>query len=78
MENDKKVILKSKGSNSAYIMNDNLLLVSPLKVPKGSVCESFIDIVSKSNNNSILKRVHVVWETLYSGALPTWIMPVQQ
>ena len=43
MENDKKVILKSKGSNSAYIMNDNLLFVSPLKVPKGSVCESWAD-----------------------------------
>ena len=30
------VILKSKGSNSAYIKSDNFLYISPLTVPKGS------------------------------------------
>ena len=33
----KKVILKSKGINPAYIKNDNILYISPLKVPIGSV-----------------------------------------
>ena len=40
----KKVILKSKGNYSAYIKNDNLLYISPLKVPK----DSSVDIVNKS------------------------------
>ena len=44
----KKVILKSKGSNSAYFKNDNLFDISTLQVPKGSVYASVIDIVSKS------------------------------
>ena len=33
----KKFIVKSKGSNSAYIKNDNILYISPVKVPKCSV-----------------------------------------
>ena len=51
----KKVILKSKGSDSAYFKNDNLLYMSPLKVPKSRyICESFIDIVSKSKKQQHL------------------------
>ena len=36
-KNKKKVILESKGSNTAYIKVDKLLYISPLNVPKDSL-----------------------------------------
>ena len=67
----KKVILKkrNKGSKSAYIMNDNLLYISPLKVPKKQwICESFIDIVSKpKKQHHFFKKVHVFGHPVSDG-----------
>ena len=65
LKNDKKVILKSKGSNSAYIKNNNILYISPLKVPKGSVyVKVSLTLSQNRRNNSIFKQVHVFWDTL--------------
>ena len=40
-QNDETDILKIKGSNSAYITNDNLHYISPLKV---SGCSVYLDV----------------------------------
>ena len=38
LKNDKNIIFSIKGNNSAYIVNDKLKYISPLKVSKGSEC----------------------------------------
>ena len=61
----KHLKLKSKGSNSAYIKNDNLLYLSPLKVPKACVyVKVSLTLSQNQRNNSIFKKVHVFWDTL--------------
>ena len=46
LENEEKDILKIKGSNTAYIRNDHLHYISPLKVSKlkQCMCECFTKI----------------------------------
>ena len=56
---DEKVILKGKGSNFAftYIKNDNLLYITPLKVPIGSVyVKVSLTLSQNKRNNRFLKR----------------------
>ena len=38
LQNDEKVIVRIKGNKSAYITNDKLKYISPLKVSNGNEC----------------------------------------
>ena len=57
---------ENKGSNPAYIKNDNFPYISPLQVPKGRVYMKLSLILSQNlRNNSIFKKVYDFWDTLF-------------
>ena len=66
LEKDENVILKMKGSSSAYSINDSLNYISPLKVFNDSVCVKVSLIFSEIKEKTLFsKRCTLHWDTLY-------------